>query len=344
MLVLLAAGCKLLLGDPDRIIALEIVGPTSYTVSAGDTLHLRARARAANGDTVVGALIQWAVLDTGTVRIALDPAIGIIVPESVGTWRVQASVEDIRSDPIEITVQPAAAASLSIAGLGDPITAGTAASVTATALDAFGNLATGYTGTVHFTSTDGAATVPTDYTFTPGAAGAHTFAGGVTLRTAGQQTVTATDLADATITGSQPGIAVQPGAAASLMVAGIPDPIVAGTAASVTVTAHDAFANVATGYTGSVQFTSTDNAATLPVDYTFTGGDAGVHLFTSAVTLRTAGEQSVTARDLANGTITGSHSAITVTAQTGAAVRGPGSGSIRSVLGSRTPDLGSRAP
>src|SRR3990172_9043370 len=34
-LVLLAFGCKLLLGDPDRIIALEILGPITYTAPAG---------------------------------------------------------------------------------------------------------------------------------------------------------------------------------------------------------------------------------------------------------------------------------------------------------------------
>ena len=55
-LALLVAGCKLLLGDPDRIIALEILGPIKYTVPVDDTLQLAARARAANGDTVIGAV------------------------------------------------------------------------------------------------------------------------------------------------------------------------------------------------------------------------------------------------------------------------------------------------
>ena len=44
---LLAAGCKLLLGDPDRIIALDIVGPLTYAIQVDDTLQLLARARAA---------------------------------------------------------------------------------------------------------------------------------------------------------------------------------------------------------------------------------------------------------------------------------------------------------
>ncbi|MBI2537630.1 MAG: hypothetical protein HYW06_11855 [Gemmatimonadetes bacterium] len=101
---LLAAGCTLLAGDPDRIIALEIVGSTRYTVPVDDTLHLKARARAADGDTVIGAAIVWAVLDTGTVGIALDTATGTVMAQAPGDWRVQARVEDIRSDPVTITV------------------------------------------------------------------------------------------------------------------------------------------------------------------------------------------------------------------------------------------------
>ncbi len=109
-MALLVAGCKLLLGDPDRIIALEIVGPTKYTVQVDDTLQLKARARSANGDTVIGATIVWAVLDTGSVGIVLDTATGRVIAQTPGEWRVQARVEEIRSDPITITVAAPAAA------------------------------------------------------------------------------------------------------------------------------------------------------------------------------------------------------------------------------------------
>ena len=101
---LLALGCKLLLGDPDRIIAIEIVGPTAYSVPVGDTVHLRARARAANGQEVTGALIEWAVLDTGRVGIKLVSPQGPVIARDPGRWRVQAKVETIRSDPVTITV------------------------------------------------------------------------------------------------------------------------------------------------------------------------------------------------------------------------------------------------
>ena len=47
--------------------------------------------------------------------------------------------------------------------------------MTITLKDAFGNIATGYVGTVHFTSSDGQALLPADYTFTAARLGQHTF-------------------------------------------------------------------------------------------------------------------------------------------------------------------------
>ncbi len=174
--------------------------------------------------------------------------------------------------------------------------------------DAFGNVATGYTGTVHFTSSDAQAVLPANYTFTGGDAGAHTFS--VTLKTAGTQSITATDTVTGTITGVQSGITVNPAGRPAAPSRASPAPTTAGAAHNVTVTAHDAFGNVATGYTGTVTFTSSDGQAVLPANYTFTGGDAGVHTF--SVTLKTAGTQSITATDTVTGTITGTQSAITV--------------------------------
>src|SRR5262249_7467078 len=75
-------------------------------------------------------------------------------------------------------------------------------SVTVTALDQFNNTAMGYLGTLHFTSTDGAAVLPANYTFVAGDAGVHTFTNGVTLKTAGNRTVTATDSFIAGISGT----------------------------------------------------------------------------------------------------------------------------------------------
>lgn len=65
--------------------------------------------------------------------------------------------------------------------------AGDVVSVTLTAKQADGSTFTGYTGTVHATSSDPAATLPANYTFISADAGTKTFS--FTLRTAGTQTV-----------------------------------------------------------------------------------------------------------------------------------------------------------
>jgi hypothetical protein len=113
-----------------------------------------------------------------------------------------------------------------------------------------------------------------------------------------------------TITGTQSGITVNVGPTTTVVVSGFTSPTTAGVAHNVTVTAEDAGGNVTTGYTGTVHLTSSDPAAVLPANYTFTGGDAGIHAF--PVTLKTAGTQSITATDTVTGTITGTQSGITV--------------------------------
>jgi len=67
-------------------------------------------------------------------------------------------------------------------------------SVTVTVKNGDGSTATSYGGTVHFTSSDGAATLPPNYMYVPADNGAHTFSG-VVLRTAGSQTITVADIA-----------------------------------------------------------------------------------------------------------------------------------------------------
>ncbi len=135
-----------------------------------------------------------------------------------------------------------------VSGYPDPTAAGTANNFTVTAEDAAGNVTTAYTGTVHFTSSDAQAVLPANYAFTAGDAGVHTFS--ATLKTAGNQSITATDTVTGTITGAQTAITVNPGSATTLAVSGLPNPTTAGAAHNVTVTAQDAFGNTATGYAG----------------------------------------------------------------------------------------------
>src|SRR5262249_4770180 len=90
-----------------------------------------------------------------------------------------------------------------------------------------------------------------------------------------------------------------PGPAAVLDVYGFPSPVYAGTIHTFTVTARDGYGNVTPAYQGTVHFTSTDHQATLPQDYTFTGGDGGSKEF--GAVLNTVGTQAIAAADVANG-------------------------------------------
>jgi hypothetical protein len=88
-------------------------------------------------------------------------------------------------------VTPAPASTFTVTGPGSAVNSGQAASISVTAFDSFGNVATGYTGTVHLGSSDPAAALPASYTFTAADQGVHSFS--VTPLTAGDQTVFVTD-------------------------------------------------------------------------------------------------------------------------------------------------------
>jgi hypothetical protein len=188
-----------------------------------------------------------------------------------------------------------------VSGLPSATTAGVPVTFTVTATDSSGNTLTDYTGTVHFTSSDPQAVLPADYTFSAADQGSHTFT--VTFKTAGSESLAITD----TGTGngvSAGGIAVSPAAASQLVLSG-PSSVASGTAFNVTATAEDPYGNVATGYAGTVHFSSMDPQATLPGNYTFTAADKGVHTFTK-LKLKAKGSQRVTATDTKNSSITGS--------------------------------------
>lgn len=188
-----------------------------------------------------------------------------------------------------------------------PTLAGVAHTVTVTARDNVGNLLTGYTGTIHFSSSDPQAVLPADYTFTAADNCTHTFTLEVTLKTAGTQSLAVTDTTSG-FAARQDGIVVNPAATSTFVVASFPSRPV-GAAGAFYVIPQDAFGNWVPFYTGTVHFTSTDTLATLPAPYTFTYADHGFHWFNA--TFWTAGAQSLTATDTA--AATGTQSNIEVT-------------------------------
>jgi hypothetical protein len=214
---------------------------------------------------------------------------------------VQDTATSINGSQSGIVVIPAAATSFSVSGFPSAITAGLAGGFSVTAIDPFGNTATGYSGTVHFTSSDAKAVLPADYTFQSGDQGVHSFL--ATLKTAGTQSITVTDPTPG-FSGSDAGITVNP-AAASQFIFRVPARVQAGVAFSLTLRIEDIYGNVVTGYIGTIHFSSTDTTATLPKNYTFTAADKGVHTFTGLV-LRKKGYQRITLTDTHNRSLTGS--------------------------------------
>jgi hypothetical protein len=199
-----------------------------------------------------------------------------------------------------ITVNPSVASTMTVAGFPSSTTAGVAGNITVTLKDTYGNIATGYTGTVHFTSSDSKATLPANYAFTAADAGKHTFT--ATLKTAGTRSITAADALGPALTATEGGITVN-AAAASQFIISAPSTVTAGVPFSLTLTVEDVFGNVVTGYTGTVHLNSTDKTALLPANYTLTAADTGVHTFTGLV-LRKKGKQTITITDTVNSLLT----------------------------------------
>lgn len=144
------------------------------------------------------------------------------------------------------------------------VQAGIPFNITVAAMDKDGNKTTNYAGTVHFTSTDGAAVLPANGTLTNGTG---TFA--VTLKTGGSQTVTATDTVSSSITGTSSATTVL--AAVALLVQA-PSSVTAGTPFNYTVTAVDQDNHVAPGCTDTVRFVTNAPRATLPSPGALTAG------------------------------------------------------------------------
>jgi hypothetical protein len=314
-------GTAAVLVNPAAASTFVVAGFPS-PVNAGAAGTFTVTAKDAYGNTVTGY--------TGTVRFSsTDPQ--AVLPgnytfvagdngvhtfnatlKTAGTQTLSATdtvMTSLTGSQAGIVVNPLAASSVMVAGFPSPVHAGFPGSFTVTLKDPYGNTATSYRGTLHFTSSDPQGMLPADYTFTGGDGGAHTFS--ATLKTTGTQALTATDTAAMALTGTQAGIVVDSPFASLFVVTGFPSPTIAGTAGQLTVTAKDAYGNVATGYTGTVRFSSSDPQAGLPANYTFTPGDSGVHVFPA--TLRTAGTQSITVTDTASSGPTGTQGGIVIT-------------------------------
>ena len=304
--------------NTNQATQLNVSAPTSAT--AGGTFSVTVTAQNGSNQTVTGytgtvhftSTDVQAGLPANYTFTAADAGVHIftgLTLKTAGSRTVTATDTGTSSitGSATVAVSPAAASTLVVTAPAS-VTTGAAFNVTVTAKDPYGNTATSYTGTAHFTSSDSSAVLPANYTFTTGTSadnGVHIFSG-VTLNTTGSQTITATDTSTSSITGSAT-VTVASAAQVTHLNVSAPTSATAGTPFSVTVTAQNGSNSTVTGYTGTVHFTSTDVQAGLPANYTFTAADNGVHTFTGlGLILKTAGSQTVTATDTVTSSITGS--------------------------------------
>jgi hypothetical protein len=101
-------------------------------------------------------------------------------------------------------------------------------------------------------------------------------------------------------------VVVSPANAASMATYNLPSTVMKSAVYNIEVNLSDTYTNIATGYTGTVEFASTDLSpkAFVPANYTYGPSDAGEHNFTSAVSFNTPGSQTVTVRDTVNPSLT----------------------------------------
>ncbi len=264
------------------------------------------------------------------------PTYPATVSFSGGSATASVTLKDAQTTPITVTdttdalaagatgsvvVDPAAANTFTVPTPATQ-TAGTAFNETLTALDTYGNTATGYTGakTITFTgpasSPSGTApSYPAPVTFTSGAGTAS-----ITLYDVQSTTLTATQ---GSVNGASGSFAVVAGADHQI-VASATSPKTAGTAFNVSLTAQDSWGNPTGSLSGtrSVSFSGPSSspnstAPTYPATVSFSGGTA-----TASVTLTDVQTTTITVSDATDG-LSGVASASVVV--------GPGSASSFSV-------------
>jgi hypothetical protein len=108
-LLLGAAACADLLGDLDRIVAIEVVGSAAVSLEEGDTLTLVARALTASGAEASEAVITWGLVDPDTAAIGLtvDPATGYLAAIRPSVDSLIAQAEGLTAGPVVVRVVPA---------------------------------------------------------------------------------------------------------------------------------------------------------------------------------------------------------------------------------------------
>jgi titin len=263
----------------------DIQGLLNSTPNAGFVLDFYASPPDGSSQAYVGSR---AVVTDNNGNALFNVLLGTVVPSG---WSLTATATATASAPYGDTSE--FASPVSVIGL-PAITLGPAGLPDATAGAGYSQMLTAGGGAgAPYTFAVTAGALPQGFTLSSSGV----LSGSSTTAGTSSFTITAADSTG--FTGSQAfTFTVNPATATHFVISG-PAGVTRGTAFGITVTAYDAFGNVATGYRGTVKFQSSDGSATLPGKYTFTASDNGVHTFTGLV-LKKKGTQTITVFDAAN--------------------------------------------
>ncbi len=275
-----------------------VISPSSATITSGGSQSYTVTGYDASNNSL-GDL-------TGTSTFTISPdgsCTGSSCTALISGAHTVTADNSGKTDTSALTVNagaPSTSTSTITASPASVVADDTTSTITVRLKDAAGNNVPSSGGTVALSTTLGTLSAVTDN-------GNGTYSATVKSTLVGTATITGT--LNASAFASSTSVTFVPGPATHFVVSG-PGSATAGSSINVTVTAKDAYDNTATGYLGTVHFTSTDGNATLPANYGFVSGDAGVNTF--PVTLKTAGSQTVTATDTVTGSINGTTAAIGV--------------------------------
>jgi adhesin/invasin len=287
--------------------------PDTGSATVGNDLSLTATVRDASNNPVSGASITWGFSGSSTASYIYSDTVtdsdgiahAIVTDTTAGTTTFTATATGYPSatDSSDIIWNAASVVHFTITdGSGNPVgnqTAGQGFAITVTAYDEYGNIVTGYNGTANLSDLSGTIDI-TSINFTSG-----TWSGNVAITGAfTHDYITVIYITTTSISNTSNPFNIVAGDAVTLDITPDSGTITAGDKITLTVTLYDNYGNIATDYTGTVQFSASDNRAILPADYTFTSADSGTHTFVSDIVLKTTGNQTITSTDILDAGLT----------------------------------------
>jgi hypothetical protein len=183
-----------------------VLTPASATITAGGSQAYTAQGQDVYNNSLgdVTLATSFAITPDGSCTGASCTA---TVADGASTYHTVTGTDSGKTGSASLTVNPAATSQVVFSALATTASVNTATTFALTAEDAYGNTTPTYVGQVHFTSTDGTAVPPSDYTFGALENGVHP-GFSITFMTAGSWTISAHDTTVVSIAGTSGSVIV----------------------------------------------------------------------------------------------------------------------------------------